>query len=153
MEFILHSNLSDLVTTTAPSVNKLLQPLWAPDRTTAQPNYPITSKDYRNKFERRFGFRSKYHWSFNEDPIDQTHKSHNAPASYPTMHHSEQKCAHFCSKWCIVGYGTGAMWDLWIRSTVLTISQHWLKLFIYQSSSLGSDSQFHTIYCIHLSRK
>ena len=38
----------------------------------------------------------------------------------PTMHlshipqynHSEQKCAHFCSQWCIVGYGTGALWDL-----------------------------------------
>ena len=30
------------------------------------------------------------------------------------MHHSEQKCAHFCSEWCIVGYGTGALWDLWI---------------------------------------
>ena len=28
------------------------------------------------------------------------------------MHHSEQKCAHFCSEWCIVGYGTGAFWDI-----------------------------------------
>ena len=25
------------------------------------------------------------------------------------MHHSEQKCAHFCSEWCIVGYETGAI--------------------------------------------
>ena len=33
---------------------------------------------------------------------------------YPTMHHSEQKCAHFCSEWCIVGYGTGALSELWI---------------------------------------
>ena len=48
--------------------------------------------------------------------IDQSHKSHNASVSYPTMHHSEQKCAHSCSEWCIVGYGTGALWDLWIRS-------------------------------------
>ena len=32
--------------------------------------------------------------------------------SYPTMHHSEQKCSHFCSEWCIVGYGTDALWDL-----------------------------------------
>ena len=38
----------------------------------------------------------------------------------PTMHllhipqcHSEQKCAHFCSEWCIVWYGTGVLWDLW----------------------------------------
>ena len=32
------------------------------------------------------------------------------------MHHSEQKCAHFCSVWRIVGYGTRALMDLWIRS-------------------------------------
>ena len=34
----------------------------------------------------------------------------------PTMLHSEQKCAHFCSEWSLVGYGTSAIWDLWIRS-------------------------------------
>ena len=33
------------------------------------------------------------------------------------MPHSEQKCAHFCSEWGIVGYGTGAFWDLCIRSS------------------------------------
>ena len=32
------------------------------------------------------------------------------------MHHSEQKCSHFCSEWCIVEYGTVALWDLWMRS-------------------------------------
>ena len=47
---------------------------------------------------------------------DQFHKYQNAPAPFPTMLHSEQKCAHFCSEWSIVGYGTGAFWDLWIRS-------------------------------------
>ena len=36
-------------------------------------------------------------------PIDQFHKSQNAPVPYPTMLHSEQKCAHFCSEWGIVG--------------------------------------------------
>ena len=41
------------------------------------------------------------------------HKSQNAPVPYPTMFHSEQICAHFCSEWSIVGYGTGAFWDLW----------------------------------------
>ena len=48
--------------------------------------------------------------------IDHSNKSHNALVSYPTMHHSEQKCAHFCSEWCIVGYGTGAFWDwsIWV---------------------------------------
>ena len=25
---------------------------------------------------------------------------------------SRSKCAHFCSEWCIVGYGTGALWDM-----------------------------------------
>ena len=54
--------------------------------------------------------------------IDQFHKSQNAPVPYPTMPHSEQKCAHFCSEWCIVGYGTGAFWDLWIRSIDTTQS-------------------------------
>ena len=48
--------------------------------------------------------------------IDQFHKSQNAPVPYPTMLHSEQKCTHFCSEWSIVGYGTGAFWDLWIKS-------------------------------------
>ena len=43
--------------------------------------------------------------------IDQSNKSHNAPVPYPTIHDSEQKCAHFCSEWCVVGYGTGALWD------------------------------------------
>ena len=59
-------------------------------------------------------------WKFgNIDSIDQIHKSKNAPVPYPTMHHSEQKCAHFYSKWCIVGYGTGAFWDLWDQSISL----------------------------------
>ena len=48
--------------------------------------------------------------------IDQFHKFRNAPVPYPTILHSEQKCAHFCSEWSIVGYGTGAFWDLWIWS-------------------------------------
>ena len=43
--------------------------------------------------------------------IDLIHKSHSAPVPYPTMLHSEQKCAHFCSEWSIVEYGTGAFWD------------------------------------------
>ena len=48
--------------------------------------------------------------------IDHFHKSQNAPVPYPRIRHSEQKCAHFCSEWSILGYGTGAFWDLWIRS-------------------------------------
>ena len=48
--------------------------------------------------------------------IDQFHKSQDASVSYPTMLYSEQKCAYICSEWSIVGYGTGAFCDLWIRS-------------------------------------
>ena len=40
------------------------------------------------------------------------------------MQHSEQKCAHFCSEWCILGYGTGAFWDLWIRSILNINVEH-----------------------------
>ena len=43
-------------------------------------------------------------------------KSHNAPVPCATMHHSEQKWADFCSEQCIMGYGTGALWDLSIWS-------------------------------------
>ena len=38
------------------------------------------------------------------DVIGLIHKSYNAHVPYPRMHHSEQKCAHFCSEWCILGY-------------------------------------------------
>ena len=38
--------------------------------------------------------------------IDQFHKSQNAPVPYPTMLHSEQKCANFCSKWSIAVNGS-----------------------------------------------
>ena len=34
------------------------------------------------------------------------------------MHLSEQKCTYFCSEWCMVGYGTGALLDLWDWSIV-----------------------------------
>ena len=61
--------------------------------------------------------------------VNQSHKCDNAPVPYPTIHH----IAHFCSKvsccgvrdrcivefvssvpkWCVVGYGTCALWELW----------------------------------------
>ena len=50
----------------------------------------------------------------------QFEKSQNAPVPYPTMLHSEQKCAHICFEWSLVGYGAGAFWDLWIRSIVFS---------------------------------
>ena len=43
-----------------------------------------------------------------QSKLYQSHKSHNAPVPYPTIHHSQQRCAHYCCEWCIVGYWTGA---------------------------------------------
>ena len=57
------------------------------------------------------GFVNKFHWN------NQIHKSHNAPIRYPKMHHTEKKCINLCSVWYIVGYGTAALWDLWINFT------------------------------------
>ena len=49
--------------------------------------------------------------------INLLHKSHNAPVPYPTMHHFVTEmctCVHISvTKWCIVGYLTDALWDLW----------------------------------------
>ena len=44
-------------------------------------------------------------------PIELIHKSQNVLVPYPTMLHSEQKYAHFCSEWSIVWYGTDDNWD------------------------------------------
>ena len=45
------------------------------------------------------------------------HKSQNASEKYPTMHHFvAEMCTHVhisVTKYCIVGYGTDAFWDLW----------------------------------------
>ena len=60
-------------------------------------------------------------------PTDQPHKSRDVPVPFTMIRHSEQKCAHFFFEWCIVGYGAGALWDLWIRS----IEHHWNVLFLW----------------------
>ena len=48
--------------------------------------------------------------------LDPSHKSHNASEKYPTMHlFVTEMCTRVhisVTKWCIVGYGTGALWDL-----------------------------------------
>ena len=70
------------------------------------------------------------HWHFDNHtiaPNDQFHKSQNAPVPC-TMLHSEQGCAHFCSESSIVGYGTGAFWDMWIRS--IPASKPW-RIWVY----------------------
>ena len=50
-------------------------------------------------------------------PIDPSHKSQNASVPYPTMQHFvTEMCTHVhisVTKWCIVGYMSGTLWDLW----------------------------------------
>ena len=46
------------------------------------------------------------------------------------MHNAEQKWAHFYSKWCIVGYEIGALWDLWDCFINLIKKNTWIKLFM-----------------------
>ena len=60
--------------------------------------------------------------------IEQSHKSQNAPVPYPTIYHSEQKRVHFCSEWCIAGYGIGAFGDLGIRSIVANCDLQHLQI-------------------------
>ena len=43
---------------------------------------------------------------------------------YPPLPYSEQKCAHSCSEWSIVRYGTGAFWDLWITGVFMGFNNH-----------------------------
>ena len=49
-------------------------------------------------------------WKCHIHEMDPSHKSHNASDKYPEM------CTYVhvsVKKWCIVGYGTGALWDFW----------------------------------------
>ena len=52
--------------------------------------------------------------------IDPSHKSHNVSPKYPTIHRFvTEMCTQVhisVSNWCIVGYGTGALWDLCNKS-------------------------------------
>ena len=85
-------------------------------------NLPICWYNSHFPHPRWWQYRWQYHKSilFEKKDADWTkwqlipiHKSQNASVPYPTILHSEQKCAHFCTEWSIVGYGTDAFWDLW----------------------------------------
>ena len=58
-----------------------------------------------------------------------------SPPKYPTMHHfATEMCTHVHSsvtQWCIVGYGTGTLWDLWNISICLTSFQIYGALVTY----------------------
>ena len=68
--------------------------------------------------------------------IDLNNKFHYEPVPYPTMLHSEQKCAHFCSEWSIVVYGIGAFWDLWNWPIVTGVmsEQYQINLLLHMAS-------------------
>ena len=73
--------------------------------------------------------------------IDLIHKSQIAPAPYPTIPHSEQKCAYFCSEWGIVGHGTGAFWDLWNCSIwPLGTNSHVVHVCVFHCCCFFSDT-------------
>ena len=52
-----------------------------------------------------------------KNEIETSHKSHNASDKHSTMDHFvTEMCTYVhisVTKWCIVGYRTGALWDLW----------------------------------------
>ena len=60
--------------------------------------------------------------------LDLLHKSHNAPVSYSTMHHSVTEmctCVYISvTKWCIVGHLSNALRDLWDGSSPTVYSKH-----------------------------
>ena len=45
--------------------------------------------------------------------IDQSHKSHNAPVTYPTIYHSEQKCDISVLNGVLWDMGQGVLWVAW----------------------------------------
>ena len=88
--------------------------------------------------------------------IDPAHKSHNAPASYPTMHHFVAEmctCVHISvTKWCTLGYLSDALWDLlvghgwdteealqWCHNEHHRVSNHQPHEWIYS----GTDQRKH----------
>ena len=72
------------------------------------------------------------------------------------MHNAEQKWAHFYSKWCIVGYEIGALWDLWdcfinLIKKILELSfsckmtAQWFLKFLPQTEYQFFQRSWHTI--------
>ena len=62
---------------------------------------------------------------------DLSHKSHNAPNKYPTMHYFVTEmctCVHISvTNWCIVGYGTVASWDLIQYIEITYLQYHFIS--------------------------
>ena len=64
--------------------------------------------------------------------------SHNAPFR-------TEMCTFLCSEWSIVGYGTGAFWDLWNSSTghIFTTTKLTTKPCAYFMGYTASTTWFH----------
>ena len=71
----------------------------------------------------------------------------NSPQTWPVT----RKCSHFMtsschqSEWCIVGYGSDALWDLWVRSITLhmkmdVINNDGFDLFSWALTKLNMSS-------------
>ena len=67
-----------------------------------------------------------------ERTINSSHKPSSAPSKYTTMHHFATEMYISVTKWCIVGYGTGALWDLYIVLAKVSY-QHHLKPYYINS--------------------
>ena len=96
--------------------------------------------------------------------IDPSHKSHNALGKYPTMHHFvTEMCTivHISvTKWCIVGYGTVALWDLWYWSISWNSENNRQRKGIMQGDHLcvmctcyHYQQSYHSFAYIHTSRQ
>ena len=85
--------------------------------------------------------------------IELWHTSHNAPVTCPTMHHFGTQmctCVHISvTIWCIVGYLSNALWEVWvgsIGSRIVTLSKIQDSMFPYPQYS---DKNPHSCPCIH----
>ena len=78
-------------------------------------------------------------------------QSHNAFDKYPTMYHFvTEMCTHVhisVTKWCIVGYMTGALWDCatGLKTGILISNEfHWLQIMTVNQSSSPSNGHIVT---------
>ena len=79
--------------------------------------------------------------------IDLLHKTHHAPVTYLTMHHFVAEmctCVHISvKKWCIVGYFSNALWDLWYGS-IAPSGSYFSAIFIRNSNI---SNEFEIVVC------
>ena len=97
--------------------------------------------------EARIRVMSSHHWA---PIIDQSHKSHNAPVPYPTMHHFVTEmctCLHISvTKWCNVGY-----WVIYLMHCgICEMGLFWPAKDKKPGSGLSEDANTHWGRVTHL---